>query len=95
MLVAVVCMLWSTLIFYEILDEVNAKRPLSQQISPIFVNLKTFDILSQHVALFPSSQKRKQMYILGGVGVALIFSAFPSCITWLLPLLPARLHSSP
>jgi hypothetical protein len=86
---AIVCIIRANIIFifYQILDEVNAKRPLSQQTSFVFVNLKMFDIQSQHEAFFPSSQKRKQFYIWTGIGLALLFSAFLSCIVWPVPQL--------
>jgi hypothetical protein len=87
---AVACIIKANIVFYQILDEVNANRPPNQQTSFIFVNVRAFDILSQHAALFTTSRKRKPMYLWTGVGFVLLFSAFPLCVAWLLPLLPAR-----
>jgi hypothetical protein len=88
MVAAQTCLLKAYLVSSEILDEVNTKLPSNQQISPIFVNWKAFDIQSQHAALFPSSKKRKQLYIWSGCGTVLIL-AFAS----LLPAIVVRFMS--
>jgi len=75
---ATACIITANVIFYQILDEVNAQRPSDQQISFLFVNVKVFDVLRQHAGLFPSSHKRKSMGIWTGVGFALLLLTFLS-----------------
>ena len=75
---ATACIVTANVIFYQILAEVNAKRPADQQVSFLFVNVWMFAILRQHAGFFPSSQKRKQMWIWARVGFALFLLTFLS-----------------
>jgi hypothetical protein len=59
-------------IFYRILDDVNASRAASQQISFLFVNLRFGEVLSEHGKLFPKDLKRRQMKISIVAGFALL-----------------------
>jgi hypothetical protein len=63
-------------IFYRVLDEVNANRAGSQQIGPLFVNLRYGQVMSEHAKLFPGDPKRRQMKISTVVGFSLILVAF-------------------
>ena len=78
---ATACIITANVIFYQILDEVNSKRPAEQQFSFIFVNVRAFEITGEHARLFPESQKRKLMYTWAGVGFAIGLIAFISGAT--------------
>jgi hypothetical protein len=56
-----VCIIRANIIFYQIVDGVNAKCRLRRQISFIFVNFKMFDIQSQHQAFFPFTIKKIEL----------------------------------
>jgi hypothetical protein len=72
---AIVFIIRANFIFYRILDEVNANRAASQQISFLFVNLRFGLVVSEHGKLFPRVPKRRQMKIpLGIVNTAMEFS---------------------
>jgi hypothetical protein len=58
---AMVCIIRANIIFYQIVDGVNAKCRLRRQISFIFVNFKMFDIQSQHQAFFPFTIKKIEL----------------------------------
>jgi hypothetical protein len=70
------CIVTSNVIFYQILNEVNSRRPPAQQFSFIFVNVRAFEITGEHARLFPESQKRKLMYRWAGIGFALFLMVF-------------------
>jgi hypothetical protein len=70
------CIITSNVIFYQILKEVNSRRPRAQQFSFIFVNVRLFKITGEHTRLYPESQKRKLMYVWAGVGFALFLTVF-------------------
>jgi hypothetical protein len=72
---AVVFIVRANFIFYRILDDVNASRAASQQISFLFVNLWFWEILSEHCKLFPSDVKRRQMKISIVTGFTLLLLA--------------------
>ena len=69
---AVVFIVRANFIFYRILDDVNAGRAASQQISLQFVNLRFGEVLSEHGKLFPTDVKRRQMKISIVTGFALL-----------------------
>jgi hypothetical protein len=52
---AMVCIVGTNLMFYQILDEVNAKLPPEPQIGFLLVSLRMFGILDQHAGFFASS----------------------------------------
>jgi hypothetical protein len=52
---AVVCIVRANIMFYQILDEVNAKLPPAPQIGFLLV-LRMFGILDQHTGFFASSR---------------------------------------
>jgi hypothetical protein len=68
---AVVFIIRANLIFYRILDDVNANRAASQQISFLFVNLRLGEVMSEPCKLFPRDPKRRQMKISLGIGFGL------------------------
>jgi len=68
---AVVFIIRANLIFYRILDDVNANRTANQQISFLFVNLRFREVMSEHGKLFPRDPKRRQMKISLGIGFGL------------------------
>jgi hypothetical protein len=70
------CIITSNVIFYQILNEVNSKRPAEQQFGFIFVNVRAFEITGEHARLFPESRKRKLMYVWTGIGFALFLMTF-------------------
>jgi hypothetical protein len=78
---ATACIIKANVIFYQIFDEVNSKRPPERQFSFIFVNVRAFEITGKHGRLFPESQKRKLMYVWGGIGFALALVAFCFWVT--------------
>ena len=55
------------LIFFRILDEVNANRAASQQISFRFAG-----VMSEHAKLFPMDGKRRRIKVCLWVGFALL-----------------------
>lgn len=65
-------------IFYEILGEVNGRRKQDEQISIVFVNLRSFEVMRLHKELYPVSRKRLAMYVCGFSGFAfgLVFAAY-------------------
>jgi hypothetical protein len=69
---AIVFIVRANFIFYRILDDVNASRAASQQISFLFVNLPFGEVLSEHGKLFPTDLKRRQMKISIVTGFALL-----------------------
>jgi hypothetical protein len=77
-LAATACIITANVMFYQILDEVNAQRPSGQQISFLFVRARVFDVLRQHAGFFPSSRKRKSTAIWIGAGFALLLLTFLS-----------------
>ena len=72
----IACLITSNVIFYQILNEVNSKRPAEQQFGFIFVNVRAFEITGEHARLFPESRKRKLMYVWTGIGFALFLMTF-------------------
>jgi hypothetical protein len=62
--------------FYTILEEVNGRLPIDEQISMFGVNTKVFAVLRQHAQLFPSSRKRSQMLWIMAGGLTLGGMAF-------------------
>ena len=62
--------------FYSILGEINGKRDPSQKIGMFFVNTRAFEVMRLHKELFPTSRKRLATYLLGALGIALLFSIF-------------------
>jgi hypothetical protein len=73
---AIVFIIRANFIFYRVLDEVNANRAASQQISFLFVNLRFGLVMSEHGKLFPRDTKRRQMKISGGIGFSLALISF-------------------
>jgi len=73
---AIVFIVRANFIFYRILDDVNASRAASQQISFMFVNLRFIEVLSEHGKLFPTDLKRRQMKISIVAGFALLLLLF-------------------
>jgi hypothetical protein len=65
----------SNVIFYQILNEVNSRRPLEQQFSFIFAGARAFEVAREHARLFPGSDKRKLMFAWAGTGFALFLAA--------------------
>jgi hypothetical protein len=74
--IATVFIIRANVIFYSILDEVNANRAGSQQIGPLFVNLRYREVMPEDAKLFPGGPKRRQMKISAVVGFSLILLAF-------------------
>jgi hypothetical protein len=70
------CIITSSVMFYQILNEVTSKRPPEQQFSFIFVNVRFFEITGEHARLFPESQKRRLMYVWAGIEFALFLIVF-------------------
>jgi hypothetical protein len=70
------CIITSNVIFYQIFDDVNSKRPPDQQFSFIFVNVRFLEITGEHARLFPDSRKRSLMYVWAGSGFALFLTVF-------------------
>lgn len=70
------CIITSNVIFYQILNDVNSRRPAEQQFGFFFVNVHAFEITGEHARLFPESQKRKLMYVWAGIGFALFLMTF-------------------
>ena len=73
---ATACIIKANIIFNQILNEVNAKRPPAQQFSFIFVNIRAFEITREHARLFPESQKRTLTNAWAGIGFALGLVSF-------------------
>ena len=69
---AIVFVVRANFIFYRILDDVNASRAASQQISFLFVSLRFGEVLSEHGKLFPKDLNRRQMKISIVAGFALL-----------------------
>jgi hypothetical protein len=69
---AVVFIIKANVIFYRILDDVNASRTVSQQISFMFVNSRFGEVMSEHGEMFPKDPKRRQMKITLGIGFGLL-----------------------
>jgi|HubBroStandDraft_1064217.scaffolds.fasta_scaffold458106_1 hypothetical protein len=74
------CIVTANFIFYAILGEVNGRRNRNEQISMLFVNIKSFEVVRLHTELYPDSQKRTAMYVIAAVGFALMFGAFVSSL---------------
>lgn len=68
---AVVFIIRANIIFYRILDDVNANRAAGQQISFLFVNFRLGEVMSEHGKLFARDPKRRQMKISLGIGFGL------------------------
>ena len=66
-LVAVAFIIKANVIFYRILDEVNAARQRSDQISFLFVGLRFTEVIGEHATLFPADRKRNQMKASAGL----------------------------
>jgi hypothetical protein len=64
--IAISFIVMANMIFYAILGEVNGKRAPQEQTGMLFVNVSFFEVLRLHKGLFPASQKRAVMNILGG-----------------------------
>jgi hypothetical protein len=79
---AVACIIRANIVFYQTLDEVNAKLPPERQISFLLASLRMFGILDQHAGFFPSSRKRKRVYIWLGVGFTLLLLVFLLGLVW-------------
>ena len=71
----------SNVVFYQILNEVNSKRPPEQPFRFIFVGIRAFEITREHARLFPDSRKRKLMLAWAGIGFALFLSVLFSGFT--------------
>ena len=69
------CIVVANVTFHQILDEVNAKRPPDQRFSLFFANVRAFEVLGQHTAFFPESQRRNLMYVWTGIGFVLLLLA--------------------
>lgn len=69
---AIVFIIRANFIFFHILDEVNANRPASQQISFLFVSLRFGEVMAEHSTQFPTDPKRRQMKMSVGTGFALL-----------------------
>ena len=76
--VGISCVVMANLIFAVILGEVNGRREPDEQISMLFVNIRSFEVLQLHKELYPHSQKRTAMYLVAVVGFALMFGAVAS-----------------
>jgi hypothetical protein len=48
--------------FYDVLEDVNSRSPIDQQIGPMWVNTKLFMVLQRHRKLFPHSALRTRMW---------------------------------
>jgi hypothetical protein len=55
---------------------VDASLAEGQKISPLFVNVKLFEIVRIHTKLGPKSKPRTLMFVLFGLGVFCAFSGF-------------------
>ena len=66
----------ANLFFYTILGEVNGRKGQQEQISMLFVNVKSFQVVKLHKEFFPTSQKRITMFVTGFLGFALGLVAF-------------------
>jgi hypothetical protein len=75
---AIGCIFAANVIFFQILDEVNAKRLQEQLVGFSFVNVKGPDVLREHARFFPNSQKRRRMHVCAGVGFTLLLLTFLS-----------------
>jgi hypothetical protein len=64
----------SNVVLYQILNEVNSRRPAEQQFSFFFVSVRAFEIAREHAKLFPDSRKRKLMLAWTGIGFALFLA---------------------
>jgi len=71
---AVVFIVRANLIFFRILDEVNAKRAANEQVSFLFVGLRLVEVTSEHGRLFPQDKKRTQMKTATLIGFALLLA---------------------
>jgi hypothetical protein len=74
--IAISLIVVANMIFYSILGEVNGKRAPQEQIGMLFVNVRSFEVVRIHKGLFPTSRKRVVMFILAGLGFALILIGF-------------------
>jgi hypothetical protein len=72
------CIITSNVIFYQILSDVNSRRPRAEQFSFILVRARVFKITGEHSGLYPGSQKRKLMYLWAAIGFASFFAVFLS-----------------
>ena len=73
---AIAFVIRANVIFYGILDEVNATRQGRDQISFLFVGLRFAEVMSEHGRRFPVDRKRKQMKMSIGIGFALLLVLF-------------------
>lgn len=58
---AIAFVIRANVIFYRILDEVNATRQGRDQISFLFVRLRLAEVMSEHGRRFPVDRKRQQI----------------------------------
>ena len=70
------CGITSNVIFYQIFDDVNSKRPPDRQFSFMSMNLRFFEITAEHARLFPDSRKRSFMHVWAVSAFALFLALF-------------------
>ena len=72
------CSITSSVLFYQILDEVNSKRPPERRLSLFDASLRGFVIKGEHEHLFPESRKPKRMGMWALTGSMLFLIAYLS-----------------
>jgi len=73
-----ICLLCSNVIFWDMLNEVNSKRPPAQRFGFFFMNSRVSEIKNEHARLFPQSQKRKLTNRWALIGFGLFVLSFLS-----------------
>lgn len=71
-----ICLLCSNVIFWDMLNEVNSKRPPAQRFGFFLMNSRVSEIKNEHARLFPQSKKRKLTNIWTLVGFGLFALPF-------------------
>jgi hypothetical protein len=70
--ISAVCGLWSTIIYWEIMEKVNARLPEAEKFHPLFWGpLKRTRLNEQYRRLFPDGNELKRMHRL----VTIMFAA--------------------
>jgi len=72
----VVLVVVSNFIVHKVVDEVNARSRVDQQIGMFFLQSKTGEILQRHRELFPDSSLRRRIYVVGITGLVMILAGF-------------------
>ncbi len=67
-LVAGFLLMFSNLVFLDILNEVNLGRTPNQQIRQWFLGVRFYEVLKLHRERHPESRKRRKMWVLAILG---------------------------